>query len=63
MSNLETKTLVWHEPTDSHAVFDHPSQVHEFVNNLLGRPTDASVEVIPKEFHIFDVPYFGMVQP
>lgn len=56
-----TRTVVWHEPTDRHAIVDHPSQISDFVNELLGRPSDASIEVIPKEFYIFDnVPHHSI---
>ena len=58
--STDTKTVVWHEPTDSHAVFDHPSQVSDWINARMGRPAEADVQVIPKEFHIFEVPYHSM---
>ena len=58
---METKTIVWHAPTDRHAVLDHPSQVSDFVNEVMGRPVEATIEVIPKEFHVFpDVPYHAL---
>lgn len=58
---MNTKTIVWHEPTDRHAIVDHPSQVSDFVNEVMGRPNEASVDVIPKEFHVFsDIPHYAM---
>lgn len=59
---METKTLVWHAPTDRHVVLDHPSQVSDFVAQMLGKPPETSVEVIPPEFHVFDVPYHSLQQ-
>lgn len=56
-----TKIIVWHVPTDKHIVCDEPSQVSDFVNSILGRPSEGSVEVIPKDFHVYnDVPYHAL---
>lgn len=58
---MQTKTIVWHAPSDQHVVVDHPSQVSDFVNSMLGRAPESSVEVIPAEFHVFpDVPYHAI---
>ena len=58
---MNTKTIVWHEPTDKHVIVDHPSQVSDFVTQILGKPVESSVQVIPKEFHVFtDVPYHAI---
>lgn len=54
---MTLKTIVYDTVTDRHAVFDHPSQVSDWVNQQLGRPTDASVDVIPARYHVMDVPY------
>lgn len=56
-------TVVWHEPTDSFAVCTCPSMIATFVNDLLGRPGDTNVEVIPKEFHVMSgIPLYGVMQ-
>lgn len=55
------KVVVYHEPTGQHVVLDHESQISDYVNSLLGRPPDASIEVIPKEFQIFSgIPHIEM---
>jgi hypothetical protein len=55
---MPTKTVVWHQPTDQMIVLDHPSQIGDLVSKLIGKPPESSLEVIPKEFHVFpDVPY------
>ena len=58
---MANRTLVWHEPTNEHVILDHPSQISDYVNAKLGRPPESSVEVIPKEFFIYDgIPHFEL---